>query len=139
MRVLCVGRHAFLSEHLCRVFREVGAECEAAVGATEVLPAAARFDPDVVVSECDLLTPSLLDAWTREPGLAQVPVLAVSLTRRPDESLPEVVCENMAVVYLPSLDRERALALLEGANRPRGVRPPPDYRVSPPSPSTVAR
>ena len=139
MRVLCVGRHAYLSEHLCRVFRDVGADCEAAVGAAEVLPAAARFEPHVVVSDCELLTPGLLDAWSGEPGLAQVPVLAVSLTRRPDESLPEVASGVMGVVYLPSLDRAQAVALLEGAFRPRGVTPPPDYRVGPPSQSAVAR
>jgi hypothetical protein len=139
MRVLCVGRHAFLSEHLCRFFRDLGAECEGAVGVVEVLPAAARFAPHVVVSDCDLLTPGLLDAWTHEPALAQVPVLAVSLTRRPQESLPEVVSGAMGVVYLPSLDREHAMALLEGVNRPRGVRPPSDYRVGPPSQSAVAR
>jgi CheY-like chemotaxis protein len=139
MRVLCVGRHAFLSEHLCRFFRDLGAECEAAVGAAEVLPAAARFEPHVVVSDCDLLTPGLLDAWTREPCLAEVPVLAVSLTRRPDDSLTDVVDGVMGVVYLPALDREQAMALLDGANRPRGVTPPPDYRVGSPSQSAVAR
>jgi hypothetical protein len=139
MRVLCVGRHLFLSEHLCRFFRAFGVECEAAVGTGEVLPTAARFEPHVVVSDCDLLTPGLLDAWTREPCLAQVPVLAVSLTRRPEESLPDVSSGVMGVVYLPSLDREQALALLEGAYRPRGVTPPSDYRVGPPSHSAVAR
>lgn len=139
MRVLCVGRHAFLSEHLCRFFRDLGAECEAAVGAGEVLPAAARFEPHVVVSDCDLLTAGLLDAWTREPCLAQVPVLAVSLTRRPDEGLLDLSTGVMGVVYLPSLEREQALALLDGAFRPRGVTPPSDYRVGPPPQSAVAR
>jgi hypothetical protein len=93
----------------------------------------------VVVSDCDLLTPGLLDAWATEPCLAQVPVLAVSLTRRPEESLPESSTGVMGVVYLPGLDREQALAMLEGAFRPRGVTPPSDYRVGTPSQSAVAR
>src|SRR5437764_5668902 len=53
MRVLCVGRHAFLSEHLCRYFQDVGAECEPAVGEAEALRTAALFEPHVVVSDCD--------------------------------------------------------------------------------------
>jgi hypothetical protein len=44
----------------------------------------------------------------------------------------------MGVVYLPTLDRQHALALLEGVNRPRGVAAPAAYRVVPP-PSAIAR
>lgn len=139
MRVLCVGRHAYLSEHLCRFFRELGADCAAAVGAADVLPAARRFEPEVVVSDCDLLTPSLLDDWSAAPSLANVPVIAVSLTRRPDESLPDVPAGVLGVVYLPSLDRDHAVALLDAVRRPRGVRPPADYRVGPPSSRALAR
>jgi len=138
MRVLCVGRHAYLSEHLCRFFSDLGAECHGAVGTTEVVAAAMQFEPQVVVSDCDLLTASLLEAWTNESCLAKVPVLAVSLTRRPEESLPEVVDGVMGVVYLPTLDRARAVALLEGIDRPRNVVVPADYRVVPPPPA-VAR
>jgi chemotaxis response regulator CheB len=130
MRVLCVGRHTFLSEHLCRFFREVGAECEPAVGAADALRVASRWEPHVVVSDCDLLSPALLDAWAREPALASVPVLAVSLTRRPDESAPAELCGLAAVVYLPGLDREQALALLNAAYRPGGVSAPPTWSVS---------
>ena len=138
MRVLCVGRHQFLSEHLCRFFRDLGAECEGVVGTTDVASAAVRFEPHLVVSDCDLLTSALLDAWMSESSLAGVPVLAVSLTRRPQESLPEGVNGVMAVVYLPALDREQAMALLEGVRRPRGVMAPVDYRVAPPPSSAVA-
>jgi hypothetical protein len=104
-----------------------------------VASAATEFEPHVVVSDCDLLTSAVLEAWTSASSLANVPVLAVSLTRRPEESLPEVVSGVMAVVYLPTLDREHALALLEGVDRPRGVVAPADYRVAPPPPSAIAR
>ncbi|MDB4900367.1 MAG: hypothetical protein JWN53_2175 [Gemmatimonadetes bacterium] len=124
MRVLCVGRHAFLSEHFCRFFRELGAECEGVVGTAEVARVAAGFEPHLVVGDCDLLSTSLLDAWSRERTLANVPVLAVSMTRRPEEAFPDIVCGVVGVVYLPTLDRIQALALLDGAYRPRGVSMP---------------
>jgi chemotaxis response regulator CheB len=134
MRVLCVGRHAYLSEHLCRYFRDVGAECESAVGAAEVLPMAARCEPQVVIADYDVLSPALLDAWAREPMLADIPVLAVSLTRRPEETLPATMSGTAAVVYLPSLDREQAAALLASMHR-RVVRTEYSWRVGQPTPS----
>jgi chemotaxis response regulator CheB len=139
MRVLCVGRHAFLSEHLCRYFRDAGAECAPAVGAGEVLRKAARFKPEVVVSDCDLITPSLLESWTREPALADVPVLAVSLTRRPEETSPAELCGLTAVIYLPALDRTQARALLATVHRPRGVVAPVGWGVSAPTSSVQLR
>jgi chemotaxis response regulator CheB len=139
MRVLCVGRHAFLSEHLCRFFRDAGAECEPAVGAADALRVASEFEPNVVVSDCDLLTPALLDSWTREPALKNVPVLAVSLTRRPEESAPADMHSLAAVIYLPGLDRHQAAALLAGVHRPRGVSAPSGLKVSPASSSARIR
>lgn len=130
MRVLCVGRHAYLSEHLCRRFRDVGAECEPAVGGAEALRIAADFEPQVVVSDSDLITPALLDSWTKARALADVPVLAVSLTRRPDESSPAELSGLAAVVYLPGLAREQVAALLHSVHRPRGVATPPGWSVS---------
>jgi DNA-binding response OmpR family regulator len=124
MRVLCVGRHAFLSEHLCRYFQDAGAECEPAVGAADVLRLASQFEPHAVVCDCDLITPALLDSWTQEPALATVPVLAVSLTRRPAESAPAETVGLAAVIYLPGLRREQAAALLASVCRPRGVAAP---------------
>lgn len=135
MRVLCAGRHAFLSEHLCRVFRDAGAECEPAVGAAEVLRKAAEFEPHLVVSDHDLITASLLDAWAAEPALMEVPVLAVSLTRRPDDAPPAEPAGLAALIYLPSLDAERAASLLAGLHRPRGVAAPANWRIDAPAPS----
>jgi CheY-like chemotaxis protein len=135
MRVLCVGRHAFLSEHLCRVFRDAGADCEPAVGAPEALRRASELEPHAVVCDCDLITPALLDSWAADPALGQVPVLAVSLTRRPEESTPAELSGLAAVIYLPSIEREQVVALLAGLHRPRGVTAPPAWRMSAPAAS----
>jgi hypothetical protein len=135
MRVLCAGRHAFLSEHLCRVFRDAGAECEPAVGATEVLRKAAEFEPHLVVSDYDLITSTLLDAWAVDPALVDVPVIAVSLTRRPDDASPMESTGQPGVAYLPSLDTQRAAALLAALPRPRGVAAPANWRLDAPVPS----
>lgn len=135
MRVLCVGRHVFLSEHLCRVFREAGAECEPVVGTTEVPFRAVRFEPHVVVSDAGLLTPSILDAWAREPVLAEVPVLAVSLTCRTEASSSAELHGLAAVIYLPALEAEQVASLLASVHRPRGVAAPPVWPSHTPAPS----
>ena len=134
MRVLCVGRHAFLSEHLCRVFGDAGAECEPVVGAAEALLRAPGLEPHAVVCDCDLITSSLLDSWAADPALSQVPVLAVSLTRRPEEFTSAELSGLAAVIYLPSIEREQIMALLAGLHRPRGVTAPPAWRL--PAPAT---
>ena len=128
MRLLCVARHAYLSEHLCRYFRGLGADCAPAVGAAEL-------EPHAVVCDSDLITPALLDSWAAEPVLSQVPVLAVSLTRRPEESAPAELNGLAAVIYLPSIEREQVVALLAGLHRPRGVTAPPAWRMSAPAAS----
>jgi hypothetical protein len=124
MRLLCVGRHAYLSEHLCRYFRELGADCAGAVGATEAVNLATRYEPHVIVCDCDLIAPSLLDEWATEPSVADVPLLAVSLTRRPEELPPVELLGVAGVLYLPALEPSQVLGLLAGAHRRRGVVPP---------------
>lgn len=135
MRVLCVGRHAFLSEHLCRYFRDLGAECDAVVGTCDVPAAAARFEPHAIMSDSELLTGPLLDAWSGNPVLSGIPIIAVSLTRRPGEAGP-ALAGLAGVIYLPALDREQGLALLAGAYRPRGVESPHEWPLVPPSASS---
>ena len=127
MRVLCVSRHQFLSEHLCRYFGALGATCEGVVGIPDVVHVAASFEPHLVVSDYELATPALLDQWLREPALANVPVLAVSLTRRPDEGMA-TVAGAAGAIYLPGLDRETARSLLLAAYRPRGVDLPAQWQ-----------
>jgi hypothetical protein len=124
MRLLCVGRHAYLSEHLCRYFRGLGADCSAAVGAADALVVASRCEPHVVVCDCDLITPALLDEWASAPMLNDVPLIAVSLTRRPEELPPLELVGVAGVLYLPALERDQVHALLAGAHQRRGVAPP---------------
>ncbi|MDB4893092.1 MAG: hypothetical protein JWL61_4947 [Gemmatimonadetes bacterium] len=129
MRLLCIGRHPFLSEHLCRFFSDLGSDCEPVVGIANALAVAGTFEPHLVIAEGDLLSPAVLDAWSRENVLAGVPVLAVSLTRRPDESIRADLCGLAGVIYLPTLDRASVIALLDGARRPRGVDAPQDAMI----------
>jgi hypothetical protein len=129
MRLLCIGRHQFLSEHLCRFFSDLGSDCEPVVGIANALAVASTFEPHLVIAESDLLSPAVLDGWSRENVLAGVPVLAVSLTRRPDESIRADLCGLAGVIYLPTLDRAGVIALLEGARRPRGVDVPQDAMI----------
>jgi DNA-binding response OmpR family regulator len=128
MRLLCVARHTSLSEHLCRYFRGLGADCSAAVGVSEALGLVTRYEPHVIVCDCDLITPALLDEWAVDPQTADVPLLAVSLTRRPEELPPVELLGVAGVLYLPALERSQVLALLAGAHRRRGVAPPIDWK-----------
>ena len=139
MRLLCVGRHAYLSEHLCRYFRGLGADCMPAVGASDALDLAARYEPHVVVCDCDLITPTLLDEWAVDSRVADVPLIAVSLTRRPEELPPLELLGVAGVLYLPALEPSQVLALLAGAHRHRGVVPPISWKPLVASPSITAR
>lgn len=137
MRLLCIGRHEFLSEHLCRWFRELGAQCEPVVGVNAAPMQAASFEPHLVVAESELLNPAVLDAWSRVDAMQNVPVLAVSLTRRSDE-YPSAELSGLAgVIYLPTLDRADAESLLQIAWRPRGVDVPPGTEFSARRPAAV--
>ena len=119
--MLCVGRHVFLSEHLCRYFSGLGAVCDSAVGTAAVESAAARFEPHLIVAESELLNPQVLDEWSQSRPLREVPVLAVSLTRRAEEHISADLCGVAGVIYLPQLTHAHALKLLAGARKPRGV------------------
>jgi hypothetical protein len=117
MRVLCIGRHGVLSDHLASLFRGFGAETCSAVGLAEALVAARSFAPQAVICDYDLLATVSLTAWERDPQLARVPIVAVSLTRRPDEVHALDVNNIAGFVYLPSLERDdgvRLLAALSG-------------------------
>ena len=136
MRLLCVGRHAYLSEHLCRYFRGLGADCKAAVGAAEAPSLAEHYEPHVVICDCDLITPTLLDEWAMDSRMNEVPLLAVSLTRRPEELPPVELLGVAGVLYLPTLERAQILGLLAGAHRRRGVVPPIGW-TPPVGPQTI--
>jgi len=115
MRVLCVGRHPFLSAHLCRFFDALGVITRPAVGLEEAIDAAAGHQPDAVICDYDLLATIPLEAWERDPLLSRLPVIAVSLTRRPNEVHVLDVNGIAGFLYLPTLERDRALQVLGAA------------------------
>lgn len=120
LKALCVARHRFLAEHFVRFFADPGIECVAAVGISGALRAARSVRPDVVLCDYDLLTTLPLDRWERDEVLQRTPVVAVSLTRRPDEVNPLDANAIAGFLYLPILERADALRLLHAAAaRPR--------------------
>jgi DNA-binding NarL/FixJ family response regulator len=115
LRALCVGRHQFLSDHLGLFFRELGLDTDGAVGIDGAVVAARRAPPDVVVCDYDLLATAPLEEWERDEVLSRIPVVAVSLTRRPDEGHPLDVNGIAGFLYLPGLSGEEALAVVAAA------------------------
>ena len=115
MRVLCVGRHPFLSGHLCRFFDALNVETRPAVGLDDAIEVAAACQPDAVVCDYDLLATIPLEGWERDPLLSRLPVIAVSLTRRPEEVHLMDVNGIAGFLYLPTLEREPALQMLSAA------------------------
>jgi DNA-binding NarL/FixJ family response regulator len=115
MRVLCVGRHHFLSAHFCRFFEAFGFETHPAVGLSGAIEAAAAVDVDAVIADYDLLASISLQTWERDPLLSRLPVIAVSLTRRPNEVCALDVNGIAGFFYLPTIEREQALRALAAA------------------------
>jgi DNA-binding NarL/FixJ family response regulator len=124
MRVLCIGRHPYLSEHLCRFFQRLGVETIPCVGITEAAESVRIDNPDAVICDYDLLTPMSLSAWEQDPALAQVPIIAVSLTRNPGDT--HLLDGNgiAGFLYLPTLDLDDAHRVLAAARRNGGVEAP---------------
>ena len=117
MRALCVGRHPFLSDHLCRVFTKMGLSASPAVGVAGAIRAARRARPDIVLCDYDLLVAMPLAEWEQDPLLSRVPVVAVSLTRRSNEVCALDTNGIAGFLYLPTLRAATALKVL-GALRP---------------------
>jgi hypothetical protein len=126
MRVLCVGRHPFLSEHLCRYFEHLGVDAIPCVGISEAASLVPLHEPDAIICDYDLLATISLADWEQDPVVAAVPVIAVSLTRHPGEAHLLDINGIAGFLYLPTLDREDARRLL-AAIRPK--RP----RIDPPN------
>jgi hypothetical protein len=119
VRALCVGRHRYLSDHLGLFFSAFGLQTAAAVGLDDAVRMARRERPDVVLCEYDLLAMLPLDAWEHDELLARTPVLAVSLSRRPEEANLLDVNGIAGFVYLPLLQRADFLRLLAGVTTVR--------------------
>ena len=119
MRVLCVGRHHFLGDHLARFFETFGLETAYAVGLEGAIAVARQMRPDVVICDYDLLATLPLEIWERDTLLSRTPVVAVSMTRRPEEAHLLDVNGIGGFLYLPTLRREDALVVLGAAAAPR--------------------
>jgi hypothetical protein len=126
MRVLCVGRHPFLSEHLGRFFETLEVKTIPCVGMLEAEVVARRRSPDAVICDFDLLATISLAKWETDPILARIPLIAVSLTRHPGEAHLLDINGIAGFLYLPTLDRDDALRLLQAARRERGGVTAPD-------------
>jgi DNA-binding NarL/FixJ family response regulator len=137
MRVLCVGRHPFLSAHLGRFFDALGVHTRTVVGLDQAIEAAPGYQPDAVVCEYDLLATIPLDGLERDPLLSRLPVIAVSLTRRPEEVHLLNVNGIAGFLYLPALEREHALQMLSAAASWRSAAVTAPASLSWPAPRTA--
>jgi hypothetical protein len=134
LHALCIGRHRFLSDHLGVFFGRYGLTTTCVVGLNEAIAAAEERVPAVVICEYDLLATIPLDEWERHETLSRLPVVAVSLTRRPDEMHPLDVNGITGFLYLPSLgpdDVQRVLTALTAAQVPSLNWSSPSRPVSP--------
>ena len=114
---LCVGRHRFLSEHLGLYFSKIGLQTQCVVGLDEALAAVRASAPHVVICDYDLLATIPLEAWEHDAAFERIPVIAVSLTRRPEEMHVLDVNGIGGFLYLPTLDAQAALRVLEMTRR----------------------
>jgi DNA-binding NarL/FixJ family response regulator len=139
VQALCVGRHQFLSEHLARVFAEMGLDTAASVGLENAAVDARASRPDVIICDYDLLATVSLATWESDELLSRTPVIAVSLTRRTNEAHLRDVNGIAGFMYLPTLTRDVAHRLLHAVrgraqfNLPSSI----DWsrRAAPPSPA----
>lgn len=118
MRALCVGRHQFLSDHLSLIFHDFGLETESAVGLGGAIESVRRRRPDLILCDYDLLATVPPEQWERDEVMAGTPVVAVSLTRRPNEVHLMEVRGLTGFLYLPTLTRDNALQILGSIRRP---------------------
>ena len=72
MRVLCVARHPFLSEHLGRYFERLGADTVPCVGLA-MRRTGAEYDVDAVICDYDLLAALPSTRWATHPSLVGGP------------------------------------------------------------------
>ena len=115
VRALCVGRHSFISDHIARYFGSLGVETRHAVGLQQALSESRDFPPDVVIAEYELLVTLSLEAWERDELISRTAVIAVSLTRRPQEAHLLDVNGIAGFLYLPLLDTETATKIVTAA------------------------
>lgn len=115
LRALCVGRHQFLSDHIARFFGSLGIDTRHAAGLQQALEVSHDFNPDVVIAEYELLAMLSLEAWEADELLSRTAVIAVSLSRRPQEAPLLDVSGIAGFLYLPLLDAESAVRIIAAA------------------------
>ncbi|MEP6690387.1 MAG: hypothetical protein ABJD07_04475 [Gemmatimonadaceae bacterium] len=124
VRVVCIARHALLAEHVCALARGAALEPFCAVGFAAGYALTLELRPDAVLCDYDLLVSAPIAAWFGDARVAATPLIAVSLTRRPDEAVSALDSSLAAFLYLPTFTPEsiglivRAIAL---GKRPDGV------------------
>ena len=126
MRVLCIGRHPFLSEHLCRFFESLGLDAIPCIGIEQAATMVPVHETDAVICDYDLLATMPLANWEHDPALANVPMIAVSLTRHPGEAHLLDTNGIAGFLYLPTLDPEDARRLLMAIRPKRSRIDPPN-------------
>ena len=127
MLALCVARHPYLAEHIARYFGRLGFVTAWAVGVDDALRSASERPPTLVLCEYDLLAAQSLERWERHPTLAAVPLVAVSLTRRPTEVNLLDVGGIAGFLYLPTLRADDAVRVLGVAHPPAGYSLPSSF------------
>jgi hypothetical protein len=79
-----------------------------------------------VICDYDLLQPDLLHEWGRDGRLAELPIIAVSLTRRPEEARLVGHGPVISFLYLPAAEGDDVKSTLQSAsvvaNRARASR-----------------
>ena len=115
LRALCVGRHRFLGDHFARFFATLGIDTKHATGLYDALEVSRTFQPEVVICEYEVLATLSLEAWEQDELLSRMPVIAVSLTRRPHEAHLLDVNGIAGFLYLPLLDRDTAMRIISAA------------------------
>jgi len=139
MRLLCVGRHRFLSEHLGRFFEKLDVETIPCVGMVEAAELVHRFEPHAIVCDYDLLAMFSLAGWESDSVLSQIPIIAVSLTRHPGEAHLLDVNGLAGFLYLPTLDIDDARRVLAAVQQKRGGVSAPPTVLQWPGTTPVAR
>ena len=103
MRAVCISRHTILGDHICSILRSAGIECESVVGLREGMTKSRDSGPDVVICDYDLLAATPPSEWQAGPQPPDVPIVAVSLTRRPEEAHLVDGRTIAGFLYLPSV------------------------------------
>lgn len=117
MRVLCVARHQFLSEHLARFFGRLGVDTIPHVGLRVSDDLSSPRGVDAIICEYDLLESLSADVWETHPWLSVYPVIAVSLTRHPGDAHLRDTTGVAGFFYLPTLEPDTARETLAAISR----------------------